>query len=119
MDSRGPKIAVTHKNNITIAQLLDEEILEENTINDITASLFAVVAENQGVKLLVTFTRVKHFSSSALGMLIRLNKRVGEAGGELKLCSISPSLYEIFVITKLNKLFEIYDDQEQAMNSFS
>jgi anti-sigma B factor antagonist len=119
MDSYGPKIAVTHKDGITIAQLLDEEILEEGTINDITESLFAVVGENQGIKLLITFTKVKHFSSSALGMLIRLNKRVGQAAGVLKLCKISPSLYEIFVITKLNKLFEIYDDQEQAINSFS
>jgi len=119
MDSYGPKIAVTRKDGITIAQLLDEEILEEGTINDITESLFAVVGENHGVKLLITFKKVKHFSSSALGMLIRLNKRVGEAGGELKLCEISPSLYEIFVITKLNKLFEIYDNQEQAINSFS
>jgi anti-sigma B factor antagonist len=51
--------------------------------------------------------------------LIRLNKRVAEKGGDLKLCCVIPMLYEIFAITKINKLFEIYDDEQTAINSFA
>ena len=65
------------------------------------------------INLLLSFSHVKHLSSSALGTLIWLNKRVEEGKGKLKLCGLKKSLYEIFVITKLNKLFEIYDNKEE------
>ena len=113
------KIACHQENGVTIVELLDEEILDEMTIGDIAESLFTVVDEHPNIKLALSFKRVKHLSSMALGTLIRLNKRVEETGGQLKLCEIRQSLYEIFVITKLNKLFEIYPTQEMAVNSFS
>ena len=81
-------------------------------------SLFSVVEDKAPVKMLLSFGRVKHLSSSAWGTLIRLSKRVDESGGTLKLCSIKQSLYEVFVITKLNKLFDICKDQETALSSF-
>ena len=119
MQEYGPKIAVSQNGAVTVVELLDEEILDENTINDISDSLFSVVDDNAPVQLLISFSRVKHLSSSALGTLIRLSKRVDESSGALKLCSIRQSLYEIFVITKLNKLFDIYKDEEVALSSFS
>jgi anti-sigma B factor antagonist len=51
-------------------------------------------------------------------MLIRLNKRVEENGGTLKLCQLRKSLYEIFAITKLDRLFESYDEKNTAISSF-
>ncbi len=116
--SNEPTIEIKHEGDITIAELLNEEILEEEVISDITDSLLGFVAENPGVKLLLSFTKVKHLSSSALGMLIRLNKHIEENGGDFKLCELRKSLYEIFVITKLNRLFDIHDDRAAALSSF-
>lgn len=119
MINNGPSIEVTREGNITVVELLNEEVLEEMTINNIAESLFSLVEENRGIKLLLSFAKVKHLSSSALGTLIRLNKRVEENQGELKLCELRKSLFEIFVITKLNRLFEIYDDRQSALRSFA
>lgn len=118
MKDYGPSIEVNREGPIAVVKLLDEEILEEGIINTIAESLFSLVADNPDVKLLLNFTNVKHLSSSALGTLIRLNKRVEEQNGTLKLCELRKSLYEIFVITKLNRLFEIYDEKETALSSF-
>jgi len=115
----GPKIEVSHEGAVTVVELLDEEILEEGTINTIADSLFAVVADNPEIKLLLSFERVRHLSSSALGTLIRLNKRVEESNGMLKICHLRKSLLEIFKITKLNRLFDIYDDKAAALSSFT
>lgn len=117
MENYGPRIAVSREGSITIVELLDEEILEEATINDIAESLFSVVLENAPVRMVLCFGKVKHLSSSALGTLIRLNKRIDESGGTLKLCDIKPSLQEIFVITKLNRLFDIHENKEMALGS--
>jgi anti-sigma B factor antagonist len=112
------RISRRQENGVTVVELLDEEVLDEMTIADIAESLFTVVDEHPGLRLVLSFRNVKHLSSMALGTLIRLNKRVEEVGGTLKLCEIRQSLYEIFVITKLNKLFEIYPSEDMAVNSY-
>ena len=57
-------------------------------------------------------------SSAALGKLIRLDKKVKQAGGQLKLCNICPNIYEVFTITKLNQVYEIHDDERAAIAAF-
>lgn len=113
-----PRIKISFKNNVKVVELLDDKILDDATLADLTESLFSVVIDEEIPKILINFSHVRQMSSSMLGTLIRLNKRVAEKGGELKLCGIIPMLYEIFVLTKINKLFEIYHDERTAVNSF-
>ena len=117
MEAR-PKIAIKNEGSISVLELLAEEILDESTISDISESLFSILEEQSTEHMILSFIRVKHLSSMALGMLIRLNKKVEERGGLFKLCDIKPSLYEIFRITKLDKLLAIYDTCDQAIDSF-
>ena len=51
-------------------------------------------------------------------MLINANKKIKDQNGQLRLSGIKPQIYEVFVITKLNKLFRIYGSREEAMGSF-
>ena len=118
MENEHARVAIKQQGDISMVELLDNEILDEITINEIADTLFALVAENNPAKIVLSFVQVKHLSSMALGTLIRLNKRVDESGGQLKLCGIAKNLYEIFIITKLNKLFDIYDDEQAALASF-
>ncbi len=53
-----------------------------------------------------------------MGKLITMDKKVKAAKGKLRLCSIRPDIYEVFAITKLNKLFVIDEDQEKSLASF-
>jgi anti-sigma B factor antagonist len=117
MTEKQPRIRVDHRGDVCVVDLLDHEILDELTINEIAESLFAVVDEQAEVKLVLNFQEVTHLSSSALGTLIRLNKKIEEAKGLFRLCSIKESLYEIFVITRLNKVFTIHDDIDAAIKS--
>jgi anti-sigma B factor antagonist len=54
-----------------------------------------------------------------LGTLITINNKIRGKDGQLRLANIDQQIYEVFVITKLNKLFQIYDTTEQALASFS
>ena len=69
-------------------------------------------------KVLISFQNVDHLSSAALGTLITINNKIKGKDGQLRLAEIDPQIYEVFVITKLNKLFQIFDSSEQAMASF-
>ena len=119
MENSQARVEIRRQDEVIILELLDNEILDEPTINDISDTLFSVVAEHSPVKMVLSFAQVKHLSSMALGTLIRLNKRIEEGGGALKLCEIAPSLHEIFVITKLNRLFDLYDQEAAAVESFN
>ncbi|NJS35896.1 MAG: STAS domain-containing protein [Brachymonas sp.] len=68
-------------------------------------------------KLVLNFSNVEYMSSAALGKFITLNKKVQAAGGRLILCNISPAIYEVFEITKLDKLFVIKGDEEAAIHA--
>ena len=69
-------------------------------------------------KLLLDFSNVEHLSSAALGVLIKLNRQVADAGGRLKLSDISPPIFEVFRITRLNKLFDIHETTGRALEDF-
>ena len=114
----GPHITVKINGRNTVVELNDQEILDESTIDELADALFRLVADNPMIRMTLCFDKVNHLSSSALGTLIRLNKRVEDQDGQLKLCEIKAPLREIFVITKLNKLFDIFDDRVTAMKSF-
>ena len=66
----------------------------------------------------MNFSAVEFLSSAALGKLITLDKKVKARKGELRLSNIRPEIYEVFAITKLNKLFNIKDDEADALASF-
>ena len=93
----------------------DRKILDETNIQEIGQELFDLVDEEGARNLVLNFESVEYLSSAALGKLITLNKKVRQADGQLKLCAIKPPIFEVFVITKLNKLFDIYETQAAAL----
>jgi len=113
-----PRLTVTREGDVIVAELVDKKILDELAITQIQEQLSAVLAPTAAPKLVMDFSRVAHMSSSALGMLITLHKRVREKKGELRLCGISPSIYEVFVITRLNEIFRIVQTRQQALADF-
>lgn len=111
-------LSVTTVGEVKIVEFSDQKILDELCIAEIQKELTQIVDQEVQVKLLLSFSNVDHLSSAALGVLITLNKQVKEAKGTLKLSDISQPIFEVFKITRLNKLFDIHDTAEQALNRF-
>ena len=111
-------LTVKTSNGVKVVEFSDRKILDELRIAEIRDELTKLVSQTSGIKLLLSFKAVEHLSSAALGVLITLNKQVSEQKGKLKLSDITPRLYEVFKLTRLHKLFKIYDTAEQALSSF-
>ena len=80
--------------------------------------LYSLVEDEGHTQLLLNFGNVQYLSSAALGKLINLKKKVGAVRGKLKLCCIHPDLLEVFKITRLDQVFEIYAEEQQALDRF-
>lgn len=118
MATRESRLAVEHDGDIIKVELLDRNILEEAAIQQIGEEISALIDQTNNPKILINFSNVEHLSSAALGTLITVNNKVRQKGGQLRLTHIDSQIYEVFVITRLNKLFQIYDDNDQAVESF-
>jgi anti-sigma B factor antagonist len=96
--------------DVTVVGFVSCQVLDERNMLAAADELCDII-DNQGRrKLLLSFRTVEYISSTALGTLITLNKRLKEVGGKLVLCNLHPQLYEVFEAAKLNKLFSIQRD---------
>jgi anti-sigma B factor antagonist len=117
-DEQMPPVAVSQQKDIRIVEFQNQKILDEANIADIGASLNSLIDELTPPKLLLDFVNVDHLSSAALGMLINANNRIKAKNGALRLANIKSNILEVFVITKLNKLFKILPTRDEALASF-
>ena len=119
MTSAASRLRVTEEDGVTRIEFVDRNILDEASIQRIGEEIGDIVDAHTQPKLLISFSNVDHLSSAALGTLITINNKIRAKDGQLRLANIDAQIYEVFVITKLNKLFQIHETAEQALTSFT
>jgi len=118
MTSPESRLRVTKKNDITIVEFVDRNILDEANISQIGDEIGDLVADEQSPRLLISFSNVDHLSSAALGALITINNKIKAKDGQLRLSNINDQILEVFKITRLDRLFQIHTDTEDSLSSF-
>ena len=104
--------------DVTVVNFRDAKIIEDMNIQQLGNELATLVETSGCKKLLLNFNGVDFLSSAALGKLITLEKRSKKAKCVLKMSNIRPEIYEVFAITKLNRLFDIRDSEAEALSAF-
>jgi anti-sigma B factor antagonist len=69
-------------------------------------------------KILLNLHGVKNIDSSGIGELIANYTTVSRDGGQLKLLNLTEKIQNLLVITKLLTVFDSYDNEAEALNSF-
>lgn len=119
MAESSKSLTITPVKGVSVVEFTNNRILDENVLEDIRAALGQLVEGQTQPKLLLDFSQVDHMSSAALGLLINVHKAIREKNGQLRLCGIQPQIFEVFVTTKLNKVFRIANARQEAMDSFT
>ncbi len=78
----------------------------------------AELAEQGNKDLVVNLKDTKHLNSTALGVLIKAHSNYAKRSGKMRLCQVDKSIKNIFVITKLAMVFEVFESEEQAVAGF-
>ena len=68
--------------------------------------------------IIIDCSGLDYISSSGLGMLVRLHKRMDEKIGDVKIASVKSLIVNVLRMTRLNKVFSIYPDVESARQAF-
>lgn len=69
-------------------------------------------------KILLNLGAVKNIDSSGIGELIANYTTISRDGGQLKLLNLTEKIQNLLVITKLLTVFDSYDTEAEALNSF-
>jgi anti-sigma B factor antagonist len=71
-----------------------------------------------GTKYVIDLSKVGFVSSLVIATILFFSREVKAEGGSVKLSGLSKEAYSVFQLTKLDKVFELYDTEEEAVNSF-
>lgn len=82
-------------------------------VNELTALIDA-----GQTKIVVDCSRLNNITSYGLGVLVRLHSKLSKKGGDVKLACVKGLIEQVFKVTHLNKIFEIYPDVSRACLMF-
>src|SRR5712691_1057987 len=75
---------------------------------------------NQGrKKIVLNLAEVPYIDSAGLGEVVRTFTTVSRQGGQLKLLNLTKRITDLLAITKLLTVFDTYDSEQEAVQSFS
>jgi len=90
--------------------------------DDTTAELERSIRDlaNEGnMKLLLEMGEVDFINSWALGVIIGAHANYSKRGAQIKISTLSPRNSQLMTITKLVRIFDIYESREAALKSFN
>jgi anti-sigma B factor antagonist len=96
--------------------ILDMESLDASNTADFKKG-FAPAAE-PNAKVVLDLERVQFIDSSGCGAILACLRQISQAGGDLKLCSVSRPVKSLFELVRMHKILEICDNRESAIRSF-
>lgn len=96
--------------NVERATIKYAEEFKKQVLNSINNGFFKVV---------VDLSNVEFIDSSFLGVLVRTLKRTVQFKGDLKLVGLQPAVRSMFELTRMLRVFDSFDNTNEAINSFS
>jgi anti-sigma B factor antagonist len=103
--------------DVTVVHFREPRITGADEIESLGQELYQLIEKEDRRWLVLNLSAVQTLSSAAFGKLISLNGRVKAHHGAIKLCNIQPQVLEVFRVCKLDHVFDICDDQEDALQS--
>lgn len=76
------------------------------------------IIKSKAQKVVFNLADLTYINSSGLGLLINVLKQVRAQSGDIKLSNLRPELSELFRITSLNSVFEIFNEESEAISKY-
>jgi len=110
------KIEKRKKGNVTIFDLKGK-ILFGDGIDELRQSINAALKDNEK-QLVLNFAEVPYLDSTGLGEVVRSYTTLKKEGGTVKIANLTNKVKDLMMVTKLITVFETFNDENEAVNSF-
>lgn len=109
------KLEVSTKGDIAIFRC--QGSLDSDSIASFKKTAYDMF-EKGTVKYVIDASGIDFVDSMGLGVLISLLRKVKQENGDIKIASLTPDVQTIFEITRLYRLFDVYDSPREAIAKF-
>lgn len=111
------EINAREKSNVIIFDIEGE--IRRSDLTDVTLHQLVKDQLDDGKRnILLNFRNVEFIDSFGVGEILASYISTHNLGGKLKIAKISKKLFIIFQVTMLTKVFEIFDDEDVALDSY-
>jgi anti-sigma B factor antagonist len=110
------ELALQEDGSVTVVTLSGDLVIGE--AEAIFKKTVSRLLEEGRVQLVVDCSGLRYVDSSGLGSLVRALTTSQHEGGSTKLLGIPASLRKLLELTKLDSVFESFDNRDQAVSSF-
>lgn len=119
--TRGGMVAVnmigTDRDGVLVVRLEGVDSLVASNSADFRERFDACIGEANRIAL--HLGNLTFMDSSGIGALVGAFKKLSKREGELRLIGLTPTVKSLFEITRLHRVFEIYDTEDKAVASFA
>ena len=112
----GLNIKKRQERDIVIVELEGKVQIGE-TNRQLHEAIYELIAEGKN-RVILNLEKVSAIDSSGLGEIVASFSTLVKAGGTLKLANIPARVTDIMTVTKLYTVFDVYDSEADAINSF-
>ena len=114
----GAHVDIRTRENEGITVLdLDGRLVVSESLNVLRETVNQLQRE-QRIQVAANLTGVDYIDSTGLGTLVICFTTLKRAGGALKLFNLNRRNIELMLLTKLSTVFELFNDEQSAINSF-
>ncbi len=106
-----PLIVFNEQGRVHVGTVCASRVLKTLNIAEFGNAVLDYVQKHPGLNLLLNFENVDYLSSAVLTELLRINECVRRTRGRLRLCAVSPTIREIFEITRLDTVFAVHGEE--------
>jgi len=101
---------------INVVAFLFSELSMEETQN-LKSGLYSLITDRDN-NFIIDVRKCSFLPSMVIGVLVSFSAKAHEKNGRIVFCSPTEQVRAIFSITKLDKIFQVYDSEEEALESF-
>lgn len=94
---------------------LTGNLMSKNQAIELIDQIKDDIAEDKKL-FIADFSAMEYLNSSGINVLVNVFTLIRNAGGELVICCVSEKVQQLFIITKLNTVFNIEDTVDQAFD---
>ena len=110
-------LTIEQRDDVVVAAFNVTHITDEENIEQLGQELFALVDQFACRKVIVSLGIVEYVTSSVLGKIISLHRRLHRCDGQLVICDIGETVSDILTTSNLIDYFRVSDSVESAMSN--
>jgi anti-sigma B factor antagonist len=110
-------IAYKNVDGVAVVSFMETvSMFDTDKVKDVGLELMDLVESKRYTKLVLNLSNARFVSSAMLANLVKLNRKIHELKGWIRLCSLRPVIMDAFKVSNFDRIFDIFPDEATALN---